>query len=107
MYGVAVLLSEYFVAKLSPSVRRGARRICCAQAKCATWRQSLSPHLGLRRVDVVCLKGSSIPMAIYTDDRSNALHCSREAVMRLGEGAVVAEFQRRFGKARQEAQPGK
>mmetsp|Transcript_790 Transcript_790/g.2339 ORF Transcript_790/g.2339 Transcript_790/m.2339 type:complete len:107 (+) Transcript_790:1001-1321(+) len=40
-------------------------------------------------------------MAIYTDDRSNALHCSREAVMRLGEGAVVAEFQRRFGEARQ------
>merc|ERR1719488_181672 len=49
MYGVNVLMSESFHAKLSPSMQKG-----------------------LRRVDVVCLKGSSIPMAIYTCDRSNA-----------------------------------
>ena len=37
---------------------------------------------GLRRIDVVCLKGSSIPMAIYTDDRSNGLYAAQEAVER-------------------------
>ena len=50
MYGVNVLMSESFQSKLSPQMKQG-----------------------LRRVDVVCLKGSSIPMAIYTCDRSNAL----------------------------------
>ena len=43
-------MSQYFYDKLSPACKEGTRR-----------------------VDVVCLKGSSIPMAIYTDDRSNAL----------------------------------
>ena len=73
MYGVSILMSEYFVAKLSPSVR-----------------------MGLRRVDVVCLKGSSIPMSIYTCDRSNALYCARAAMARFGADRVVAEFQAVF-----------
>jgi class 3 adenylate cyclase len=75
MYGVTILMSEYFVDKLSEAAR-----------------------LGLRRLDVVCLKGSSIPMSIYTCDRSNALYCSRPAVARLGAERVVAEFQRVFAK---------
>ena len=61
MYGVNVLMSESFQSKLSPAVKQG-----------------------LRRVDVVCLKGSSIPMAIYTCDRSNALWITQKAVDKFG-----------------------
>ena len=45
-----------------------------------------------RLVDRVCLKGSSIPMAIYTCDRSNGLYVSPEAITQHGEGSVVAKF---------------
>mmetsp|Transcript_5252 Transcript_5252/g.11424 ORF Transcript_5252/g.11424 Transcript_5252/m.11424 type:complete len:929 (-) Transcript_5252:902-3688(-) len=76
MYGVTILMSEHFVSRLSRATK-----------------------VGLRRVDVVCLKGSSIPMAIYTCDRSNALYCTPRAVAEFGEGQVVAEFQRRFEAA--------
>jgi len=76
MYGVNILMSEYFVSKLSPPVQEG-----------------------LRRVDVVCLKGSSIPMAIYTDDRSNALHAAQDAVDRYGADQVIPEFKRIFDDA--------
>ena len=73
MYGVNILMSESFHSKLSPAMQKG-----------------------LRRVDVVCLKGSSIPMAIYTCDRSNALYVSRKAIDKFGEHDVVDEFQRTF-----------
>jgi len=76
MYGVNILMSQYFVDKLSVPVRAG-----------------------LRRVDVVCLKGSSIPMAIYTCDRSNALYASRAAVERLGKERVIETFQQIFEEA--------
>jgi len=51
---------------------------------------------GLRRVDVVCLKGSSIPMAIYTCDRSNGLYVAPEAIKRFGEDNVIGQFQMTF-----------
>ena len=73
MYGVNVLMSESFHSKLSPAVRQG-----------------------LRRVDVVCLKGSSIPMAIYTCDRSNLLWVARKAVDQFGADRVIEEFHRVF-----------
>jgi class 3 adenylate cyclase len=73
MYGVNILMSEAFYTKLSPPVRQG-----------------------LRRVDVVCLKGSSIPMAIFTCDRSNGLYVAPEAIEKYGEENVVDEFQRLF-----------
>lgn len=76
MYGVTILMSEYFVSKLSRPVKAG-----------------------LRRIDVVCLKGSSIPMAVYTCDRSNALYCSKEAVDRFGADKVIQEFQALFEEA--------
>jgi len=73
MYGVTILMSEFFASRLSPEVK-----------------------LGLRRVDVVCLKGSSIPMAIYTDDRSNGLYCTTAAIEQFSADKVVEEFQRTF-----------
>jgi len=73
MYGVNVLMSESFHGKLSPAMR-----------------------VGLRRVDVVCLKGSSIPMAIYTCDRSNALWVAQKAIDQHGADNVVGEFQKIF-----------
>merc|ERR1719263_2006073 len=73
MYGVNILMSESFHSRLSPAVQQG-----------------------LRRVDVVCLKGSSIPMAIYTCDRSNGLYVAPEAIKRYGEDNVIPEFQRIF-----------
>jgi class 3 adenylate cyclase len=73
MYGVNVLMSEMFYKKLSPTTQAG-----------------------LRRVDVVCLKGSSIPMAIYTCDRSNALYVSQKAIDQFGTDNVIEEFQRVF-----------
>jgi class 3 adenylate cyclase len=73
MYGVNVLMSESFRDKLSPSTQGG-----------------------LRRVDVVCLKGSSIPMAIYTCDRSNAIYVAQRAIDKYGTDKVVTEFQRIF-----------
>lgn len=73
MYGVNVLMSESFHDKLSTAVKQG-----------------------LRRVDVVCLKGSSIPMAIYTCDRSNALYVASKAMAEYGADRVVGEFQRIF-----------
>jgi len=73
MYGVNILMSESFHSKLSPAVRKG-----------------------LRRVDVVCLKGSSIPMAIFTCDRSNGLYIAPEAIKQYGEEKVVEEFQNTF-----------
>jgi len=73
MYGVKILMSESFHSKLSPAVRQG-----------------------LRRVDVVCLKGSSIPMAIFTCDRSNGLFVSPEAIQKYGEDEVVEVFQKTF-----------
>jgi len=73
MYGVNLLMSESFYSKLSPAVQ-----------------------MGLRRVDVVCLKGSSIPMAIYTCDRSNALYVSQKAAERYGHDDVVGKFQAVF-----------
>ena len=76
MYGVNILMSEYFASKLSAQVKQG-----------------------LRCVDVVCLKGSSIPMRIYTCDRSNGLYCTPTAVERHGEDGVVAEFQRVFAES--------
>jgi len=76
LYGVNILMSEYFVSKLSAPVKQG-----------------------LRRVDVVCLKGSSIPMAIFTDDRSNALYAAQEHVERYGKDNVISEFKRIFDHA--------
>jgi len=73
MYGVNVLMSESFYGKLSPSVQKGCRR-----------------------VDVVCLKGSSIPMAIYTCDRSNALWVSQKAIDKFGADKVIDVFQTTF-----------
>jgi class 3 adenylate cyclase len=73
MYGVNVLMSESFQSKLSPQTKKG-----------------------LRRVDVVCLKGSSIPMAIYTCDRSNALWVAQKAIDTYGPDKVIDEFQRLF-----------
>jgi len=73
MYGVNILMSEMFASKLSDATK-----------------------IGMRRVDVVCLKGSSIPMAIFTCDRSNALYCSTAASERHGNDNVVPEFQRVF-----------
>merc|ERR1711998_145630 len=73
MYGVTIMMSEFFASRLSPEVK-----------------------LGLRRVDVVCLKGSSIPMAIYTCDRSNALWVSQQAVEKYSSDAVVEKFQETF-----------
>jgi len=73
MYGVNILMSESFYSKLSPAVQKG-----------------------LRRVDVVCLKGSSIPMAIYTCDRSNGLYVAPEAIKRFGEDNVIGQFQMTF-----------
>merc|ERR1712196_313588 len=73
MYGVNILMSESFHSKLSPEMK-----------------------VGLRRVDVVCLKGSSIPMSIYTCDRSNALYVEQSAIDRYGADKVVDEFQRIF-----------
>ena len=67
MYGVNVLMSESFFGKLSDSIQQGCRR-----------------------VDVVCLKGSSIPMAIYTCDRSNALYVAQKAVDKYGADQVYA-----------------
>ena len=71
MYGVNVLMSESFFGKLSQAVQKGCRR-----------------------VDVVCLKGSSIPMAIYTCDRSNALWVAQKAIDKFGPDHVVDEFQK-------------
>jgi len=73
MYGVNILMSESFYGKLSPAIQSG-----------------------LRRVDVVCLKGSSIPMAIYTCDRSNGLYIASAAMSKYGEDNVVHEFQKIF-----------
>eukprot|EP00966_Prymnesium_polylepis_P310520 7174294-Prymnesium_polylepis.1 len=73
MYGVTILMSEFFASRLSPQVK-----------------------VGLRRVDVVCLKGSSIPMAVYTCDRSNGLYCTTAAIERFTADAVVQEFQTTF-----------
>lgn len=73
LYGVNVLMSESFHSKLSKRVRGG-----------------------LRRIDVVCLKGSSIPMAIYTCDRSNLLWVARKAVDQFGADRVIEEFHRVF-----------
>ena len=50
----------------------------------------LQTKKGLRRVDVVCLKGSSIPMAIYTCDRSNALWVAQKAIDTYGADKVLA-----------------
>jgi hypothetical protein len=63
-----------------------------------SFRDKLSPSTqgGLRRVDVVCLKGSSIPMAIYTCDRSNAIYVAQRAIDKYGTDKVVTEFQRIF-----------
>lgn len=72
-YGVNILMSQYFYDKLSPAVKQG-----------------------LRRVDVVCLKGSSIPMSIYTCDRSNALYVDQAAIDKYGAENVISEFQRIF-----------
>ena len=72
-YGVNILMSQYFYDKLSPAVKQG-----------------------VRRVDVVCLKGSSIPMSIYTCDRSNALYVEQSAIDKYGEENVIGEFQRIF-----------
>ena len=69
MYGVNILMSEYFASKLSAQVKQG-----------------------LRCVDVVCLKGSSIPMAIYTCDRSNALYVSQKAMQQYGADSVIQKF---------------
>ena len=66
-------MSESFYGKLSHAVQQGCRR-----------------------VDVVCLKGSSIPMAIYTCDRSNALYVSQKAVAKYGADRVIEEFQQMF-----------
>jgi len=79
MYGVNVLMSESFYSKLSPAIKHG-----------------------LRRVDVVCLKGSSIPMAIYTCDRSNALYVAQKAIDEYGADKVVDEFQRIFEEGMEE-----
>lgn len=76
MYGVNILMSDYFAKRLSPSLR-----------------------VGLRRVDVVCLKGSSIPIAIWTCDRSNALYCSKSAIAQYGADKVITEFHRIFEAA--------
>ena len=73
MYGCNILMSQYFYDHLSAPVKRG-----------------------LRRVDVVCLKGSSIPMAIYTCDRSNALYLEQTAIDKYGADKVVQEFHRIF-----------
>ena len=73
MYGVNILMSQHFVSKLSATVRKG-----------------------LRRVDVVCLKGSSMPMEIYTCDRSNALYVAPEAIVKHGEQKVLDHFQKGF-----------
>jgi len=73
MYGVTILMSEFFASRLSPEVKQGTRR-----------------------VDVVCLKGSSIPMAIYTCDRSNGLYCTTAAIERFSADRVVQEFQKTF-----------
>lgn len=75
LYGVTILMSEFFAARLSPELK-----------------------LGLRRVDVVCLKGSAIPMAIYTCDRSNALYCSTAAIETYSADKVVTTFQEIFEK---------
>ena len=75
MYGVTILMSEFFASRLSPEMK-----------------------VGLRRVDVVCLKGSSIPMAIYTDDRSNGLYCTTAAIERYSADKVIQEFQATFEK---------
>ena len=72
-YGVNILMSQYFYDKLSPACKEGTRRI-----------------------DVVCLKGSSIPMAIYTCDRSNALYVEQAALDKYGAESVIKEFQRIF-----------
>jgi len=72
-YGVNILMSQYFYDKLSPACKEGTRRI-----------------------DVVCLKGSSIPMAIYTCDRSNALYVEKTALDKYGAESVIKEFQRIF-----------
>jgi len=79
MYGVNLLMSESFQSKLSPQMRQG-----------------------LRRVDVVCLKGSSIPMAIYTCDRSNALWVSQKAIDKYTPEKVIEEFQRIFEEGMEE-----
>jgi len=73
MYGVNILMSQSFQSKLSPAMRKG-----------------------LRRVDVVCLKGSSIPMAIYTCDRSNALYVQQKAIDQYGAEHVIGEFHKVF-----------
>ena len=59
------------------------RYLCFAEPG---YHDKLSPAVqqGLRRVDVVCLKGSSIPMAIYTCDRSNALWVAQKAIEKYG-----------------------
>jgi len=75
MYGVTILMSEFFAGRLSKEVRQG-----------------------LRRVDVVCLKGSSIPMAIYTCDRSNGIYCATAAIERYSADKVVNAFQEVFEK---------
>jgi len=73
MYGVTILMSEFFASRLSPQMK-----------------------LGLRRVDVVCLKGSSVPMAVYTCDRSNGLYCTTAAIEKYSAESVVATFQATF-----------
>jgi len=73
MYGCNILMSQYFFDHLSEPIKAG-----------------------VRRVDVVCLKGSSIPMSIYTDDRSNAIYVEQSAIDKYGADKVVVEFQRIF-----------
>merc|ERR1712070_934201 len=74
MYGCNILMSQYFYDHLSAPMKEG-----------------------LRRVDVVCLKGSSIPMSIYTCDRSNALYVTPAAIAKHGEENVIETFQTGFG----------
>jgi len=69
MYGVNILMSEELVNRLSPSVKKG-----------------------VRLVDVVCLKGSSQPMKVYTDDRSNGLYFSTSAISEHGQEKVYQKF---------------
>lgn len=75
MYGCNILMSEYFVDKLSDRLKEG-----------------------VRLVDVVCLKGSSVPMRVYTDDRSNALHFSMESTRIFGADKVYGAFTEVFNK---------
>lgn len=69
MYGVNILMSEEFVNRLSPSTNKG-----------------------VRLVDRVCLKGSTRPMSIFTDDRSNALYFTEESLRIHGDEAAYSKF---------------